>query len=108
MSMLDALALGPAGPFLAIAAMAVATYLCRCSGVILMSRVRLTPRIERGLRALPGSIVVATALPIFVQSGAPALAGLLAAIVVMALSRLEIAALLAGLGTVALARSAGF
>lgn len=108
MSALDGLISGSAGPSLAIASMTVATYLCRCSGAVLMSHVRLTPRVERALRALPGSIVVATALPICVQSGPAALAGLVAAVVVMALSRLEIAAMLAGLAAVALVRSAGF
>lgn len=92
---------------MAIAAMAIATYLCRCSGAVLMSHVRLTPRVQRALRALPGSIVVATALPICVQSGPAALAGLVAAIMAMALSRLEITAMLAGLAVVTLGRSAG-
>jgi hypothetical protein len=54
---------GAAGSALAILLMGVATYLCRSSGVVLMSRVRITPRVERGLRALPGCIVVSTVLP---------------------------------------------
>lgn len=107
MTGLEAAASGPAGPYLAILAMAVATYLCRISGVVVMSRIRLTARVERALRALPGSIIIATALPIGAQGGPAALAGLLVAVVVMALARVEIAALVAGLGTVALARAAG-
>lgn len=99
---------GPAGPYLAICAMAAATYLCRASGVVLMSRVRVTPRIERGLRALPGSIVVATVLPIALASGPPALLGITAAIAAMAATRSELAALAAGLAAVAAARAAGF
>jgi uncharacterized membrane protein len=98
---------GSAGPYLAILAMTAATYLCRASGVVLMSRVRVTPRIERGLRALPGSIVVATVLPIALASGAPALLGVAAAIAVMAAARSELAALAAGLAAVAAARAAG-
>src|SRR5919205_656062 len=82
---------GRAGPYLAIAAMALATYLCRLSGVALMSRVRLTPAIERALRALPGSIVVATVLPIALKAGAPAAIGLVAALAVMARTRQELA-----------------
>ena len=98
---------GPAGAYLAIATMAGVTYFCRVSGVALMKGVRVTPRLQRGLRALPGSIVVATVLPIGVQSGPAALLGLAAGLVAMAAMRHELAALGAGLGVVTLARAAG-
>ena len=52
MSGLDALLAGPLGPALAIAAMAVVTYACRVSGVLLMRSVRITPTVERALAAL--------------------------------------------------------
>ena len=97
----------PAGPYLAIAAMAVATYLCRAAGVVLMSRVRLTPPVERALRALPGSIVVATVLPIVIKAGPSAVLGLAAALVTMSLTRHELPALLAGLAAVSAARALG-
>jgi uncharacterized membrane protein len=42
---------GAWGATVAIFAMTVATYLCRASGVVLMSRVRITPRVERALAA---------------------------------------------------------
>lgn len=96
---------GPLGPVLAIALMTLATYLCRASGVVLMSRVTITPRVERALRALPGSIVIATILPLVMDGGAPALAGLTAAVLVMILVRFELAAIGAGLGAVALLRA---
>jgi uncharacterized membrane protein len=99
---------GPAGPFLAIAAMAAATYTCRVAGVVLMSRVRLTPPIERALRALPGSIVVATVLPIAIKAGLPAFIGLATALLTMSFTRHEVPALLAGLLAVSLARAFGF
>jgi uncharacterized membrane protein len=98
---------GSAGPYLAILAMAVATYACRIAGVALMSRVRLTPAIERALRALPGSIVVATVLPIAVKAGAPAMVGLAVALLVMSLTRHELPALVAGLLAVSAVRAAG-
>ena len=104
----DGLLGSPAGPYLAILAMAAATYFCRAAGVVLMSRVRVTPRIERALRALPGSIVVATVLPLALSSGPPALLGVTASFGTMALTRSELAALVAGLATVAAARAAGF
>ncbi len=105
--MIDALLAGPAGPWIAILALALVTYLCRASGVVLMSRVRLTPRVERGLRALPGSIVVATAVPTGLSAGLPGLLGLVTAAGVMALTRFELAAVLAGLGVVAAGRAVG-
>ncbi|WP_053081977.1 AzlD family protein [Methylobacterium aquaticum] len=105
--MIDAVLAGPAGPWIAILALALVTYLCRASGVVLMSRVRLTPRVERGLRALPGSIVVATALPTGLSAGLPGLLGLVTAAGVMALTRFELAAVLAGMGVVALGRALG-
>ena len=106
MSALDLVG-GPWGAAIAILAMTIATYLCRASGVVLMSRVRLTPRVERGLRALPGSIVMATIVPIAVDSGGPALAGLGATVVVMSLLRIELPAIAAGLAVVAAMRAAG-
>ncbi|MGE7414261.1 AzlD family protein [Methylobacterium tarhaniae] len=105
--MIDAVLAGPAGPWIAILALALVTYLCRASGVVLMSRVRLTPRVERGLRALPGSIVVATALPTGLSAGLPGLLGLVTAAGVMALTRFELAAVLAGMGVVAAGRAMG-
>ena len=98
---------GPAGAYSAIAAMAIATYLCRAGGVVLMSRVRLTQRIERALQALPGSIVVATVLPIAIRAGVPAMIGLAAALATMSLTRHELPALLVGLLAVSVARAAG-
>ena len=104
--MTDALA-GPAGAYLAILAMTAATYACRASGAVLMRRVRLTPRLERALGALPGSIIVATVLPIAAQSGLAAFAGLSATLAVMSATRSDLAALAGGLAAVMLARGAG-
>jgi len=104
---MNSLLAGSAGPYLAIAVMAVATYLCRAAGVVLMSRVRLTPAVERALRALPGSIVVATVLPIIIKAGAAAILGLAAALLVMSVARNELLALLAGLLAVSAARALG-
>lgn len=98
---------GPWGAYIAILAMTLATYICRAAGVVLMSRIPITPRVERGLRALPGSIVVATVLPLAVQGGLTASLGLAAALLVMSLSRSELAALVAGLAVVSLMRAAG-
>ena len=104
---MSSLVAGPLGPYLAILAMAAATYACRASGALLMRRVRLTPRVERALRALPGSIIVATVLPIAAQAGLAAFAGLSATLALMSVTRSDLAALAGGLAAVMLARGAG-
>lgn len=96
------------GPYLAILGMALATYLCRISGVVLMSFVPLTPRVRRGLAALPGSIVVATVLPLIERLGLAAGLALLAAIASMVIRRSELLALVTGMVVVSLMRAAGF
>ena len=96
------------GPYLAIAGMALATYLCRISGVVLMSFIPLTPRVRRGLAALPGSIVVATVLPLIERLGLAAGLALLAAIASMVIRRSELLALVTGMVVVSLMRAAGF
>lgn len=100
--------LGAWGPWLAILAMAVATYLCRISGVVMMGFIPLTPRVRRGLAALPGSIVVATVLPLIERLGLAAGLALLAAVASMVIRRSELLALLVGMSAVALARAFGF
>jgi uncharacterized membrane protein len=98
---------GPAGPYLAIAAMTVATYLCRAAGVVVMSRIPITPRVERGLRALPGSIVIATVLPIALEGGITAALALASALGAMIVLRHELAALASGLAVVSALRALG-
>ena len=102
---MNALVAGPWGSALVIASMALATYLCRIAGVAIMSRVRITPRIERGLRALPGSIIMATILPVALDNGPPAILALAATMAAMAATRNELAGLLTGLGALAVVRA---
>jgi uncharacterized membrane protein len=97
----------PWGSAVAIAGMTLVTFLCRIAGVVVMSRVPITPRIERGLRALPGSIILATILPVVMDNGLPAIVALTAAIVAMTVTRIDIVGLLAGLGTLAVIRALG-
>jgi uncharacterized membrane protein len=107
MNSLGTVIASPWGSVLAIAAMTLVTFLCRIAGVVVMSRVRLTPRIERGLRALPGSIILATILPVVIDNGLPAIIALTAAVVAMAVTRIDIVGLLMGLGTLSIIRAFG-
>jgi uncharacterized membrane protein len=108
MTAIDAFIAGPWGAVLVIAAMATVTFLCRIAGVVVMSRVQITPRVDRGLRALPGSIIMATILPVVIDNGFPAILAIAATIVTMALTRIDLISLAAGLGTLSLLRALGF
>jgi uncharacterized membrane protein len=99
--------LGVYGAFAAILAMAAATHFIRLAGYWTMGRVPLTPRVRRMLDALPGSVVVATVVPIVAQSGGAAMLGIGLVVGLMMLCRNEFLAVLAGLGAVALARAVG-
>jgi uncharacterized membrane protein len=99
---------GTWGPVLAILAMALATYLCRISGVVLMGFIPLTPHVRRGLAALPGSIIAATVLPLVERLGLAAAIALLAAIGSMVLRRSELLALVVGMSVIAGLRALGF
>ena len=99
---------GAWGAILAILAMALATYLCRISGVVLMGFIPLTPHVRRGLAALPGSIIAATVLPLIERLGLAAAVALLAAIGSMVLRRSELLALIVGMSAIAGLRALGF
>lgn len=107
MGAVDAFIAGPAGPWLAILAMAVATYLLRIGGGLIMSRIRITPTVERALDALPGSIVAATVVPIAIKAGPAAIIGVVTAVVTAWLTRSELAALILSLLVAAGARAVG-
>lgn len=100
--------LGTWGTIIAILAMGLASYLCRISGVVLMGYVPLTPAVRRGLAALPGSIVVATVLPLIERLGLAAGVALAVAMATMAIRRSELLALVIGMATIAAARALGF
>jgi uncharacterized membrane protein len=93
---------------LAIALMTAVTISLRLGGYFLMSYVTVTPRVRRMLNALPGSVIAAAVLPVAVQGGGVAIAAVLAAMLAMAFTRSDIVAVIAGSGTAALLRLAGF
>jgi uncharacterized membrane protein len=96
------------GPVIAIAVMALATYLMRAGGFWVMGHVPLTPRLRRMLQALPGSIVMAIITPLVVKAGLVAVLAVLAAAALMILRRNEFLAVTGGLIVGVVARHAGF
>ncbi len=96
--------LGRFGTLAAILAMGLATYAMRAGGFWLMSRVPLTARLRRMLEAMPGTVVVATVLPIVARDGVPAMLAIAAACGAMMVRRNDFLAVLAGMAAAALAR----
>ncbi len=96
------------GVLAAIAAMAVATYAMRAGGFWMMRHVPPSPRLRRMLEALPGSVIVATVLPIVVRDGLVAILAVGAAVMAMMVARRDIVAVAVGMGVAAAARAAGW
>ena len=96
---------GELGTVAAILAMGAATYAMRAGGFWLMAYVPLTARVRRVLEALPGTVVVATVLPIVVREGFPAMLAVGAAGVAMAIRRNDFLAVVVGMAVAIAARS---
>src|SRR5262249_13846712 len=93
---------------IAFAVMMVVTVASRVGGFWLMGYVNITPRVRRMLDALPGSIIIAAALPVAVNGGPIVLLGIAAAIAITIIRRNEFVAVITGMLVAALARALGF
>jgi len=90
--------------WVAIIGMALATYVSRIGGMILVSRGVGSPRVEAFLRAVPGSVIASIVAPAVLTSGpAEALAGL-AVLIVSARTRNILLSMITGIGAVWLLR----
>lgn len=92
------------GFWLALAALALASYACRVSGYLLMGFVTITPRMEAALKATPLGVMIGIVMPSAASGKLPELAGLVVVLAVMKLVRNDLAAALAGAATVAIGR----
>ena len=93
---------------IAFALMTAVTVASRLGGYWLMGYVNVTPRVRRMLDALPGSIIVAAALPVAVNGGAVVMVALAAAIAVSIVRRNDFLAVVTAMAVAALARALGF
>jgi len=91
----------------AVAALAVASFLCRAGGFMMMRFVRITPRMESALKAVPLAVMIGIVMPAAAAGRAPELAALVAVAVVMKVWGNELTAALAGLAVVAAVRWVG-
>jgi uncharacterized membrane protein len=92
------------GFWLALAALALASYACRVAGYLLMGMLTITPRLEAALRATPLGVMIGIIMPSAASGRLPELAGLLVVVAVMKLTGRDLVAALCGAATVALCR----
>jgi len=92
---------------IAFAVMAAVTVASRLGGYWLMGYVTVTPRVRRMLDALPGSIIVAAALPVAVNGGPVVMFAIVAALLVTIIGRNDFIAVITGMAVAALARALG-
>jgi len=92
------------GPNAVIALMAAATYLLRAGGLFLAGRVPLTPRVERFLDSLAGSILISLVVAMAVQGGTVTTLAILLAVGVVLATRQSIAAIAAAVALAAALR----
>jgi uncharacterized membrane protein len=92
---------------LALLAMGCAAYACRVSGFLLMGFVRITPRLEAALKAVPLAVMLGIIAPVAAKGRPPELAALLVITVLMRVMKSDVAAALAGVATVAAGRALG-
>ncbi len=93
---------------IAIAVMTAVTVASRLGGYWIMGYVTITPRIRRMMDALPGSIIVAAALPVAVHRGPVVIFAQASAIVLAIVSRNDFVAVITGMLVAAAARGLGF
>ncbi|HEY0331749.1 MAG TPA: AzlD domain-containing protein [Rhodopseudomonas sp.] len=91
----------------AFAVMTAVTVAARLGGYWLMGYVTVTPRIRRMLDALPGSIIVAAALPVAVNGGPVVLVAIAAAMAITIIRRNDFLAVITGMAVAAVARALG-
>ena len=89
---------------LALAAMALTSYLTRIAGFLLMGYVPITPRVEAALKAMPLGVMIGIVTPAAATGRVPELAALLVVGAIMKLARSQVIAALSGAATVALLR----
>jgi uncharacterized membrane protein len=95
------------GPYAVIALMALATYLLRAGGLFLAGRVPLTPRVERFMESLAGSILISLVVAMAVQGGVVTALAILAALAVVLATKQSIAAIAAAVALAAALRHLG-
>jgi uncharacterized membrane protein len=93
--------------WIAIAGMALVSYACRAGGYFAMGLVRMTPRVEGWLAAMPSALVAAILARTLASAGPVEIAGVAAAFLVARFLGGDFAGMIAGIGAVAVLRAVG-
>lgn len=93
--------------FIAIAAMAIASYACRLAGYLLMGYVPVTGRVQAALKAIPLGVMIGIVTPSVVSGRLPELVGLAVVFGVMKLTGKDVVAAIAGAAAVGICRWLG-
>jgi branched chain amino acid efflux pump len=96
----------PPDALAAIAGMSLATYACRAGGFWAMGFVRITPRVQAWLEAIPIAVLSAILAPGIAEASLPEAAGFAAAFLGMRLGGNDFVGAVAGVVTVAVLRGA--
>src|SRR5215813_9303953 len=84
----------------AIVGMAIVTYLTRVSGLWLMGRITLTPRIESGLRSVPGAVLISILAPSALAAGPAEIIAALATVLLMLRTKNLLISIIVGVAAV--------
>ena len=90
---------------LTILGMALVTYATRAGGIWLMGRMPPSPRVERWLRQIPGAVLVSIVAPTVAFGGLVSWAAAVGAVLVAALTRNLLLAMVAGVAMVLVLQS---
>ncbi len=86
-------------------AVTFASFACRAGGFWLMRFVDVTPRVQAALRAAPLAVMIGIVVPAALRGGVAEWLGIVTTAVLMALTRRDLVAALAGVAAVALCRA---
>jgi uncharacterized membrane protein len=89
-----------------LVAMALASFVCRSGGFLLMRFVTVTARLEASLRAIPLAVMIGIGVPAVARGEIPEIIGIVLTLCAMKCLRNDLAAALVGAGVVALTRLA--
>jgi uncharacterized membrane protein len=93
--------------WIAIAGMTLVSYACRAGGFFAMGLVRMTPRVEGWLAAMPSALVAAILARTLASASPVEIAGVATAFLVARFLGGDFAGMIAGIGAVAVMRNLG-
>ncbi len=93
--------------WIAIVGMAITSYVCRAGGYFAMGFIKLTPRLEGWLAAMPSALVAAILARTLAHAGVVEIAGVAAAFLVARYLGGDFLGMIAGIATVAVMRALG-